>query len=117
MRQGARVGGGSKIDNLAVLNAGCVLGDHCILVGQTLLGERVRLGRYVVLGAQVVILDDMQVADLVQVAGRSVVEQSWLEPKQQWGGDPAQPSKQEIKERALRTRSLEAYEKLRSYRR
>jgi UDP-3-O-[3-hydroxymyristoyl] glucosamine N-acyltransferase len=93
------IGEGTKIDNLVQIAHNVVIGRHCIIVGQCGIAGSVTIEDFVVLGARVGILSHLTIGKGAQIAARSSVARP-VPPGVRWGGTPAKPVRQWIREMA-----------------
>ncbi|OQW53804.1 MAG: UDP-3-O-(3-hydroxymyristoyl)glucosamine N-acyltransferase [Proteobacteria bacterium SG_bin9] len=91
------IGEGSKIDNLVQIGHNVVIGRHCIVVSQSGIAGSSTLGDGVVLGARIGVSDHATIGDGAQIAARSSVVGE-IPPGVRWGGSPAKPMKQFLRE-------------------
>ncbi len=91
------IGEGSKIDNLVQIGHNVVIGRHCIVVSQSGVAGSSTLGDGVVLGARIGVSDHAKIGDGAQIAARSSVVGE-VPPGVRWGGSPAKPMKQFLRE-------------------
>ncbi|MDF2550472.1 MAG: lpxD [Chlamydiales bacterium] len=99
--QATRIGRGTKIDNLVMIAHGVEIGVGNIIVSQVGIAGSTRTGSYVVLGGQVGVVGHVEIADQVMVAASSGVTKSLLTPKEKYGGHPAIPLKEHLRQQAL----------------
>jgi UDP-3-O-[3-hydroxymyristoyl] glucosamine N-acyltransferase len=93
------IGEGTKIDNLVQIAHNVQIGRHCIIVAQTGIAGSVTIEDFVVLGARVGIIPHMTVGKGAQIAARSSIAKP-VPPGARWGGTPAKPIRQWIREMA-----------------
>jgi UDP-3-O-[3-hydroxymyristoyl] glucosamine N-acyltransferase len=91
------IGEGTKIDNLVQIGHNVVIGRHCIIVAQTGISGSVTLEDFVVLGARVGINNHVTIGEGAQIAAISVVGHD-VPPGVRWGGVPAKPARQWMRE-------------------
>jgi UDP-3-O-[3-hydroxymyristoyl] glucosamine N-acyltransferase len=91
------IGEGTKIDNLVQIGHNVVVGRHCIIVAQTGLSGSVTLEDFVVLGARAGAIPHVTVGEGAQIAAAGNVA-SDVPPGARFGGTPAKPSRQWIRE-------------------
>ncbi len=91
------IGEGTKIDNLVQIGHNVMTGRHCIIVGQSGIAGSSTLGDGVVLGARVAVSDHGNIGDDAQLAARSSIIGD-IPPGARWGGTPAKPIRQWIRE-------------------
>jgi UDP-3-O-[3-hydroxymyristoyl] glucosamine N-acyltransferase len=93
------VGEGTKIDNLVQIGHNTHIGRHCIIVSQVGISGSCELGDFVVLGGQVGIADHCQIGTGTRLAARSaMVSGATVPPGQDYGGVPAKPVREWIRE-------------------
>jgi UDP-3-O-[3-hydroxymyristoyl] glucosamine N-acyltransferase len=91
------IGEGTKIDNQVQVGHNVVIGRHCVLVAQTGIAGSATLEDFVVLGARVGVKDHVTIGEGAQIAAISIVG-SDVPPGVRWGGTPAKPIKQWMRE-------------------
>jgi UDP-3-O-[3-hydroxymyristoyl] glucosamine N-acyltransferase len=91
------IGQGTKIDNLVQIGHNVVIGRHCVLVAQTGISGSVTLEDFVVLGARVGVNNHVTIGEGAQIAATGIVG-SDVPPGARWGGTPAKPVKQWLRE-------------------
>ncbi|HTO42299.1 MAG TPA: UDP-3-O-(3-hydroxymyristoyl)glucosamine N-acyltransferase [Rhizomicrobium sp.] len=88
------IGEGTKIDNLVQIGHNNRLGRHGMIVGQVGLAGSCELGDFVVLGGQVGFANYVRVGDGARFAARSGATPGDYAGGQDWGGAPAVPAKE-----------------------
>ncbi|MEM9296567.1 MAG: UDP-3-O-(3-hydroxymyristoyl)glucosamine N-acyltransferase, partial [Planctomycetota bacterium] len=91
------VGEGSKIDNLVQIGHNCRIGNHVVIAGCCGIGGSCVIGDYAMLGGMVMMRDHVSVGVGAKIAGGAAVIED-VPPGESWGGYPAGPMKQKIKE-------------------
>jgi UDP-3-O-[3-hydroxymyristoyl] glucosamine N-acyltransferase len=91
------IGEGTKIDNLCQIGHNCVIGRHCIIVAQCGLSGSVTLEDFVVLGPRTGIIPHVTIGQGAITASRSTIYED-VPAGQTWGGFPAKPQKQWLRE-------------------
>lgn len=94
------IGEGCKIDNLVQIGHNVKMGRSCLIAGHCGLSGSVTLGDGVMLGGRVGMADHLTVGDGAQIAGGSGV-MSNVPAGARWGGFPAQPLKDSMREVAV----------------
>jgi UDP-3-O-[3-hydroxymyristoyl] glucosamine N-acyltransferase len=97
------IGEGTKIDNQVQVGHNVVIGRHCVLVSQVGIAGSVTIEDFVVLGAKVGVKDHVTIGEGSQIAAISNVGGN-IPPGSRWGGTPAKPMKQWLREVSLLTR-------------
>jgi UDP-3-O-[3-hydroxymyristoyl] glucosamine N-acyltransferase len=93
------IGEGTKIDNLVQVGHNATIGRHCVVVAQTGISGSVVIEDLVVLAARVGVVDHVKIGEGAQLAARSTVMRD-IPPGVRWGGLPAKPVKQWLRELA-----------------
>ena len=91
------IGEGTKIDNLCQIGHNCVVGRHCVIVAQSGLSGSVTLEDFVVLGPRTGIIPHITVGKGAITASRSTVYEN-IPAGAFWGGFPAKPKRQWLRE-------------------
>jgi UDP-3-O-[3-hydroxymyristoyl] glucosamine N-acyltransferase len=91
------IGSGTKIDNLCQIGHNCLIGRHCIIVAQSGLSGSVTIEDFVVLGPRTGIIPHITVGKGAMLLSRSTVYDN-VPPGAVWGGFPAQPRRQWLRE-------------------
>lgn len=94
------IGEGTKIDNLVQIAHNVRIGRSCVLAAHCGLSGSVTLGDGVMLGGRVGIADHLTIGSLAQVAAAAGVMTD-IPAGERWGGMPAQPMKEMMREIAL----------------
>ena len=94
------IGEGTKIDNLVQIAHNVRIGRSCVLAAHCGLSGSVTLGDGVMLGGRVGIADHLTIGSLAQVAAAAGVMTD-IPARERWGGMPAQPMKEMMREIAL----------------
>ena len=94
------IGEGTKIDNLVQIGHNVVIGRHCVLVAQTGISGSATLEDFVVLGARVGVNNHVTIGEGAQIAATGIVG-SDVPPGVRWGGTPAKPVRQWMREMLL----------------
>ena len=97
------IGEASKIDNQCQIGHNVVLGRHCVVVAQSGLSGSVTLEDYAALGGSVGLAPHVTIGQGAQVAARSGVMND-VPPGEIWGGYPATPRKQWMRQQAILAR-------------
>jgi UDP-3-O-[3-hydroxymyristoyl] glucosamine N-acyltransferase len=92
------VGEGTKIDNLVQIGHNCRIGRHAVIVAQVGISGSSELGEFVVLGGQAGVADHARIGDGARLAGRTGVLRGDLPGGQDYGGVPARPVGQWLRE-------------------
>ncbi|MGN6515472.1 MAG: UDP-3-O-(3-hydroxymyristoyl)glucosamine N-acyltransferase [Rhizomicrobium sp.] len=102
------IGEGTKIDNLVQIGHNTHLGRHCIIVSQVGISGSCEIGDFVVMGGQAGIADHAIIGDGTRLAARTGVMPGVLPPGQDYGGVPARPVKDWLRETATLARLAKA---------
>ena len=92
------IGEGTKIDNLVQIGHNTRLGRHDMIVSQVGISGSCELGDFVVLGGQVGLADHVKVGDGARFAARSGVPPGEFAGGQDYGGSPAKPAREWMRE-------------------
>ncbi|HTQ12409.1 MAG TPA: UDP-3-O-(3-hydroxymyristoyl)glucosamine N-acyltransferase [Rhizomicrobium sp.] len=92
------IGEGTKIDNLVQIGHNSRIGRHCIIAGQAGISGSCEIGDFVVMGGQVGVADHAEIGAGARLAGRTGVMPGPLAGGQDYGGAPAQPVKDWLRE-------------------
>ncbi len=91
------IGEGTKIDNMVQVAHNCRIGRHCLIASQTGLSGSCVIGDGVMMGGQVGMKDHLTIGDgAVLAAGSGFMRD--VPPGQQWGGRPARPMREWMRE-------------------
>ena len=91
------IGEASKIDNLCQIGHNVVIGRHCVVVAQSGLSGSVTLEDFAVLAGSVGLAPHVTIGRGARVAARSGIMHD-VPPGETWGGYPAKPSRQWMRE-------------------
>lgn len=94
------IGEGTKIDNLVQIAHNVVIGRHCVIVAQVGISGSCTLGDFVVIGGQAGLAGHLTIGSGAQIAASSGLMHS-IPAGEKWGGTPAQPLKNWLRETAL----------------
>jgi UDP-3-O-[3-hydroxymyristoyl] glucosamine N-acyltransferase len=97
------IGEASKIDNLCQIGHNVVIGRHCVVVALSGLSGSVTLEDFAVLGGAVGLAPHVTIGKAARVAARSGVMND-IPPGETWGGYPAQPRMQWMRQQATLAR-------------
>jgi len=98
------IGEGTKIDNQVQVGHNVTIGRHCVLVAQTGIAGSATLEDFVVLGARAGVKDHVTIGEGAQIAATASVA-SDVPPGERWGGTPAKPMAQWLRELAFLNRT------------
>jgi UDP-3-O-[3-hydroxymyristoyl] glucosamine N-acyltransferase len=104
------IGEATKIDNLCQIGHNVVIGRHCVVVALSGLSGSVTLEDFAVLGGAVGLAPHVRIGTGARVAARSGV-MSDIPAKQTWGGYPARPRIQWMRQQAVLARLATSGEK------
>ncbi len=93
------IGEGTKIDNLVQIAHNVEIGRHCVLAAHTGIAGSCTIGDYVMMGGRVGITDNITIGSGAMLAAGSGV-MSNVPAGAKWGGAPAQPAREWLKENA-----------------
>lgn len=91
------IGEGTKIDNLVQIGHNVVIGRHCVIVSHVGISGSTTLGDFVVMGGQSGIVGHAHIGSGAQVAAGSGITTN-IPPGAVWGGTPAKPVKDWMRE-------------------
>jgi len=100
------IGEGTKIDNLVQIAHNVSIGRHCLIAAQCGIAGSCTIGDYVVLGGNAGLVDHVTIGDGAQLAARSGVMHD-VPAGEVWGGAPAVPIRQFLKQAAAIRRLAE----------
>ena len=98
------IGEGTKIDNLVQIGHNTHIGRHCMIVSQVGISGSCEIGDFVVMGGQVGIADHVTIGDGARLAARTGVIPGKLAGGQDYGGLPARPVKDWLRESVALTK-------------
>ena len=93
------IGRGTKIDNQVQIGHNTRIGKYCVLAAQTGISGSCIIGDGVFMGGKVGLADHLTIGDGVQIAAGSGLMRD-IPPGERWGGSPARPIKDWLKETA-----------------
>ncbi len=91
------IGEGTKIDNMVQIGHNVVVGRHCVIVAQVGIAGSASLGDFVAIGGQAGVMNHVTIGDGAQVATLSAVNED-LAPGGRYGGVPARPAREWLRE-------------------
>jgi len=91
------IGAGTKIDNSVQIGHNVVIGCHCVIVSQVGIAGSATIGDFVAIGGQAGVMNHVTIGDYAQVASLSAVKDD-LPAKGRYGGVPARPAREWLKE-------------------
>jgi len=97
------IGEATKIDNLCQIGHNVVIGRHCVVVAQCGLSGSVTLEDFAMLGGAVGLAPHVTIGKGGRVAARSGIMHD-VPPGETWGGYPAVPSRQWMRQQATLAR-------------
>src|SRR3984885_695013 len=97
------IGEASKVDNLCQIGHNCQIGRHCVIVAQCGLSGSVTLEDFAVLGGSVGLAPHVTIGKGARVAARSGVMGN-IPAGETWGGYPARPRMQWMRQEATLSR-------------
>jgi UDP-3-O-[3-hydroxymyristoyl] glucosamine N-acyltransferase len=104
------IGEATKIDNGCQIGHNAFIGRHCVIVAQSGLSGSVTLGDFAMLGGSVGLAPHVTIGSGARVAARSGVMHD-VPPGQTWGGYPATPRMQWMRQLAVLARLASPGEK------
>jgi len=102
------IGEGTKIDNLVQIGHNTHIGRHCIIVSQVGISGSCEIGDFVVMGGQAGVADHAIIGDGTRLAARTGVMPGVLPPGRDYGGAPARPVKDWLRESIVLARLAKA---------
>lgn len=97
------IGEGTKIDNLVMIAHNVVIGRHCVIVGQVGISGSTIVEDYAVLAGQVGVAGHLRIGMGAQIGAQAGVMTD-VPPGAKFGGYPAKPGRQWMRETATLTR-------------
>jgi UDP-3-O-[3-hydroxymyristoyl] glucosamine N-acyltransferase len=97
------IGEATKIDNLCQIGHNVVIGRHCVIVAQSGISGSVTIKDFAMLGGAVGLAPHVTIGNGARVAARSGVMND-IPAKETWGGYPAQPRMQWMRQQAILAR-------------
>jgi UDP-3-O-[3-hydroxymyristoyl] glucosamine N-acyltransferase len=104
------IGEATKIDNQCQIGHNVVIGRHCVVVAQSGLSGSVTLEDFAMLGGAVGLAPHVRIGKGARVAARSGVMND-VPPEETWGGYPAKPRMQWMRQQAVLARLIAPGEK------
>jgi UDP-3-O-[3-hydroxymyristoyl] glucosamine N-acyltransferase len=105
------IGESTKIDNLCQIGHNVVIGRHCVVVAQCGLSGSVTLEDFAMLGGSVGLAPHVTIGKGGRVAARSGIMHD-VPPGETWGGYPAVPSRQWMRQQATLARLATSAKKM-----
>lgn len=99
------VAAGTKIDNLVQIAHNVRIGQDCLIASQVGIAGSTVVGDRVMFGGQAGIADHLTIGDDARIAARAGLMRD-VPPGETWGGTPAQPIRQWLKETAMLARMV-----------
>lgn len=100
------IGEGSKIDNLVQIGHNVVIGRNCLIAGQVGISGSVTVGDSAILGGKAGVRDNIEIGRGAVLAASSSVATN-IPDNARWGGTPARPIKEWLRERTVLQRMTE----------
>ena len=100
------IGEGTKIDNLVQIGHNVVIGRDCLIAGQVGISGSVTIGDRAMLGGKVGVRDNVEIGRRAVLAASSAVATN-IPDGARWGGTPARPIKQWLREMSVLRRMTE----------
>ncbi|MEW5821935.1 MAG: UDP-3-O-(3-hydroxymyristoyl)glucosamine N-acyltransferase [Cyanobacteriota bacterium] len=94
--QNTVIGRNTKIDNLVQIAHNVIVGESCFIVAQVGISGSAKIGNRCIFGGQVGVADHVEIGDDVMLMAKSGVSKD-LPPKMVYGGIPAVPRKDYIR--------------------
>lgn len=102
------IGEATKIDNLVQIGHNTHIGRNCIIVSQVGISGSCEIGDFVVMGGQAGVADHAIIGDGTRLAARTGVMPGVLPPGRDYGGTPARPVKDWLRESIVLARLAKA---------
>jgi len=100
------IGEGTKIDNLVQIGHNVIIGRDCLIAGQVGISGSVTIGDCAMLGGKVGVRDNVEIGRRAVLAASSAVATN-IPDGARWGGTPARPIKQWLREMSVLRRMTE----------
>lgn len=97
------IGAGTKMDNLVQVAHNANLGKHVLIASQTGISGSCKVGDGVLFGGQSGMADHLTIGEGAIISAKSGVMKS-VPPGEQWGGTPAKPAKEWMRDMAAITK-------------
>jgi UDP-3-O-[3-hydroxymyristoyl] glucosamine N-acyltransferase len=101
------LGEGTKIDNLVQIGHNVVIGRHCLIAGNVGISGSTTIGDFVMIGGGAGVRDNVTIGSGARIAGASQVAGD-VPAGESWGGFPAVPVDQWMRERQAYNRLVRA---------
>jgi UDP-3-O-[3-hydroxymyristoyl] glucosamine N-acyltransferase len=100
------IGEGTKIDNLVQIGHNVVIGRHCVIIAQVGISGSTVLEDFAVLAGQVGVAGHLTIGAGAQIAAQAGLMRD-VPRGEKWGGSPAKPARQWLRETAMLSQMLE----------
>jgi UDP-3-O-[3-hydroxymyristoyl] glucosamine N-acyltransferase len=101
------IGEGTKIDNLVQIAHNVSVGRHCVIVSQVGVSGSTEIGDFVAIGGQAGLTGHLKIGAGAQVAAQAGVMND-IPPGERWGGSPAKPMREFMRDVATLARLTKA---------